>query len=46
VAGRNEPNSKPVPDRFRNPKIRFGHLKLALGICLGFVIWNLGFEIN
>jgi hypothetical protein len=23
----------------------FGHLKLEIGIYLGFVIWNLGFKI-
>jgi hypothetical protein len=25
-------------------QIRFGHLKLGIGIYLGFGIWNLGFH--
>jgi hypothetical protein len=29
--------------KFQTKKKRFGHLKLKLGIYLGFGIWNLGF---
>ncbi len=30
----------------QNPKLSFGNLKLELEICLGFGIWNLGFQAN
>jgi hypothetical protein len=32
--------------RIQNPKLSFGNLKLELEICLGFGIWNLGFQAN
>ena len=37
-------------DKIQNPEIKlkglFGHLKLELGIYLGFGVWNFGFSFS